>query len=221
MKPIKITIAEDQNLFRQAICMLIESEPGIRLLGEVPNGKLLLELLEASTELPDILIMDMSMPEMDGLELSRALYQKFPQIRIIVLSVHASERLIAEMITSGASAYLVKNCDREELITAIKTTHETGFYMNRQTLLAIQESSRKKNKSMKTLADAPSELTPRETEILLLICQEKSSQEIAETLFLSARTVEGHRINLLLKTGSRNTAGLVLFAVRNQLLQVI
>jgi DNA-binding NarL/FixJ family response regulator len=172
-------------------------------------------------ELPDILLMDMSMPEMDGLELSKILFAIYPTVRIIVLSVHNQERIIATMITAGASAYLFKNCDRQELILAIKTTHQTGFYINRQALLAIQETANMRNKTVRRLEEETNGLTVREKEILTLICQEKSSIEIAESLFLSVRTVEGHRNNILLKTQSRNTAGLVIFAVKHQLIQVM
>ena len=162
----------------------------------------------------------MNMPGMNGIELNEILHAQYPSLKVIVLSVHTQERVIAKMINAGASAYLAKNCNKEELITAIQTVYTTGFYINKQTLIAIQAASAQRNKAIKNL-NAPFDLTSRELEILELICKECGSAEIAEKLFLSVRTVEGHRNSLLLKTQSRNTAGLVLYAIRHQLFEVI
>jgi DNA-binding NarL/FixJ family response regulator len=125
------------------------------------------------------------------------------------------------MIDEGASGYLVKNCDKAELVTAVNTVFSTGFYINNSVLQAIQHASQTRQQAPKNLIGIPVELTAREKEILLLICKELSTPEIAEQLFLSSRTVEGHRNNLLLKTGCKNTAGLVLFAVKYHLYEVV
>lgn len=217
---IKIAIIDDQNIFRQSLSLLINSVPDFELIAEESNAYTLLQTFEKLPQLPDILLMDMNMPEMNGIELNEIICRRFPEVKTIVLSVHAQERLIAKMITSGAASYLLKNCDKEELIAAIRFTYDTGFYINKQVMLAMQQTSRAKKPA--SVFNSPTlDLTSREREILELICKENSSAEIAEKLFLSVRTVEGHRNNLLLKTQSKNTAGLVLFAIRHLLFEVL
>lgn len=217
---IRIAIVDDQNLFRQTLAMLLAGIPDFELVAESANGPDLLKAIALLKDLPDILLMDMNMPGMDGLELNKIIREKYPELKVIVLSVHAQGTLIAKLIQSGASAYLVKNCDREELMLAIKSTFNTGYYMNKQTLIALQENNKISSKSHH-FSTLPINLTERELEVLKLICDQYASAEIAEKLFLSTRTVEGHRNHLLTKTESRNTAGLVLFAIRHQLITLI
>lgn len=215
---IRIAIVDDQNLFRQTLGMLIAGIPNFQLVASASSG---MEILESiGIVLPDILLLDMNMPGMDGVELNKIIREKYPKTKVIVLSAHAQDSLIAKMIISGASAYLVKNCDREELILAIKSTFSTGYYMNKQVLIAIQESNRFSSKPH-LYTNIPVSLTERELEVLKLICDQYASAEIAEKLFISTRTVEGHRNNLLIKTESKNTAGLVLFAIKHQLITII
>lgn len=221
MEKISIAIVDDQNIFRQSLAMLINSIPGFELLADAQSGADFLEILRSLPQLPDIALIDMNMPGMNGIELNEILHREYPQIKVIVLSIHAQERLISKMVAAGASAYLVKNCDKAELIIALNTVYNTGFYMNRQVLIAIQNTSDQRNKPIKAFDSIPFELTNREKQILELICREYASPEIAQKLFLSVRTVEGHRNNLLLKTQSRNTAGLVLFAVKHHLIEIM
>ncbi|QEC77565.1 response regulator transcription factor [Mucilaginibacter ginsenosidivorax] len=221
MEQIRVAIVDDQNIFRQSLAILINSVPNFELVADAGSAAALLEILKTIPSLPQVLLLDMNMPGMNGIELNQLLQQQYPQIKVMVLSVHSQERLIAKMVSAGASAYLFKNCDKEELITAIQTVHHTGFYINRQTLAAIQNAAARRGKSTNVFSTSPFELTNREKEVLELICKEYASSEIAQKLFLSIRTVEGHRNNLLLKTQSRNTAGLVLYAVKHQLIEVI
>jgi DNA-binding NarL/FixJ family response regulator len=220
MTTIRIGLVDDQVLFRQGLSALIRSEPGLSLVLEAGDGLDCLQQLEAMNELPDIILVDMEMPGMDGIELNEHLQKIYPSVRLIVVSVHTTERLIARMIEQGASGYLAKNCDKAELLMAINTVSSTGFYINARVLKAIQNTSSLHHQSMKNMNGIPVELSAREKEILLLICKEYTAGEIATQLFLSARTVEGHRNNLLQKTGRRNTAGLVLFAVKYHLHEV-
>lgn len=220
MDPIRIALVDDQLLFRQAMAMMIENEPDFSLHMQADNGLHCLQQLAAMDDLPDIALVDMEMPEMDGQELTGQLHKNYPSIKVVILSVHSKERLIARMIQSGASGYLFKNCDKQELLLAINTVYNTGFYINPTVLKAIQSVSITGREAVKTGTDIPVDLSKRETEILEMICREKSNAEIAEELFLSIRTVEGHRNNLLQKTGCRNTAGLVLFAVKHHLFEV-
>lgn len=208
-------------LFRQGMAALIGSVDDFSLVLEADNGEDCLSRLEEMATVPDILLMDMEMPGMDGMQLNEILHKRFPSVKVIVVSVHASERLIARMIDNGASGYLVKNCDKSELVTAVNTVYTTGFYINSSVLQAIQHASGNRQQSPKNYLGIPVELTPREKEILQMICRELSTPEIAERLFLSTRTVEGHRNNLLLKSGCKNTAGLVLFAVKHHIYEVV
>jgi DNA-binding NarL/FixJ family response regulator len=139
---------------------------------------------------------------------------------VIVLTIYFRNVFISRVIRNGAAGYLLKNCDKNELINAIHTVVKTGFYLNQLALQAIRNASPEKQNIIRNFNNIPIELTPREKEILLLICQEYSNIEIAHKLFISARTVEGHRNNLIAKVGCRNTAGLVVFAVKHDLIQV-
>lgn len=217
----RIGLADDQLLFRQGLASLIGSITEHELMLESSDGAECLEKLSSLDILPDILLMDMEMPGMNGIELNGVLQKKYPAIRVIVLSVHANERLIARMIESGACGYLVKNCDREELLTAIASVMTTGYYINLNVLKAIQQAGAKKLSRIKNSGHIDIEISEREKEILGLICQEYSNAEIAEKLYISVRTVEGHRNNLLAKTGCKNTAGLVVFALKNQLAGIV
>lgn len=221
MEEIRIAIVDDQNIFRESLSLLIHSVPGFRLIAEAADGFELLDLLSRLSELPHVLLMDMNLPGMNGVELHAQLKTLYPKIRVIVLSVHTQDKLITKMTAEGVAGYLAKNCDKKELTLAIKSTYETGFYINAQVLRAMQETSKRRNKTFNHLNSPPADLSERELQVLQLICKEQSSAEIAEQLFLSIRTVEGHRNNLLLKTQSRNTAGLVLFAIRHQLFEVL
>ncbi len=221
MERISIALIDDQVLFRQGIAALIKSEPVFELVTEADNGNDFLQQLSVMTDYPDIALMDMEMPGMDGIELNRQLRKKYPGIKVIVLSVHAADRLIARMIEAGASGYLVKNCDRVELVNAVKTVIERGFYLNDHVLKAMQQTAGQRKTVIKKVNNIPVLLSEREKEILTLICKEYSNAQIAEKLYISVRTVDGHRNNLLAKTGCANTAGLVVFAIKNHIVDLV
>jgi DNA-binding NarL/FixJ family response regulator len=220
MDEIRLALADDQVLFRQGIAAIINGETGLALVMEADNGNDFLANLKKLELLPDILLMDMEMPGMDGMELNEKLHQQYPSIKVIVLSVHDSERLMARMIQAGACGYLFKNCNKEELVNAIRNVFNNGFYITPPVLKAIQ-SPAANAKGPTNIQSIPIELSEREKEVLLLICEEHSNAEIAEKLFISVRTVDGHRNNLLAKTGCHNTAGLVLFAVKHRIFKVL
>lgn len=217
---ILISLVDDQQLFRNGLASLIRSIPGFTLLSEAENGRVFIDQLESTGQLPHIALIDMEMPVMNGVELNAVLQQQYPAVKVIVLSTYNQERFIAKMIEAGACGYLTKNCEIAELKTAITSTHNNGFYFNQDTLAAMRKSSQYKSGEIKNLSNISIELTARETEILLLLCRELSNIEIGEQLFISSRTVEGHRNKLLSKTGCRNTAGLVIFAIKNNLFRI-
>lgn len=216
---IHIALVDDQVLFRKGIASLIREEPGLTLVMEAGHGEECLSHLTKMDAAPDVALIDMEMPGMDGMQLNDELHRRYPSIKVIVLSVHTGDRLVARMIQSGACGYLFKNCDKDELLNAIRSVHKNGFYITPPVLKALQ-SPAGKGAVTKELS-IPVELTQREKEVLRCICMEMTNGEIAEKLFISSRTVDGHRNNLLLKTGCRNTAGLVLFAVKHRIFELV
>ena len=220
MDNISLALVDDQVLFRQGIASLINSEAGFSLVMEADNGEDFLANLKKMELLPDVVLMDMEMPGMDGMQLNEELHKLYPSIKVIVLSVHDSERLMARMIQAGASGYLFKNCNKEELLNAIRNVFNNGFYITPAVLKAIQ-SPAANARGITNIQSIPIDISPREMEVLKLICGEYSNAEIAEKLFISVRTVDGHRNNLLAKTGCHNTAGLVLFAVKHHIFEVL
>jgi DNA-binding NarL/FixJ family response regulator len=211
---IYVAIAEDQRLFRECLVSLLNGFERIKVNVEAANGKELLESLYTAAPTPQVVLLDLTMPEMNGLETTRQLKKLFPQMKIIILSVHSEERHIVHMVGEGVNGYLVKNSELTEVVHAVKAVHEKGFYFNESMLRAIHSGMAHKHEKS---YNPNSPITAREKEILELICQEHTTQEIAEKLFLSVRTVDGHRNNLLEKTGARNTAGLVIYALRHDL----
>ena len=211
---IHVAIAEDQRLFRECLVSLLNGFERISVNVEAANGKDLLEKLYGAAPTPHVVLLDLTMPEMNGLETTRQLKKLFPEMKIVILSVHSEERHIVHMVGEGVNGYLVKNSELSEVVMAVQAVHEKGFYFNESVLRAIHSGMASKHEKS---YNPNSPLTTREKEILALICEEHTTQEIAEKLFLSVRTVDGHRNNLLEKTGARNTAGLVIYAVRHDL----
>ncbi|RED18886.1 LuxR family two component transcriptional regulator [Flavobacterium cutihirudinis] len=212
---IKIALVDDEVLFRKGIAFLLQREDNIEILFEASDGEELISNLEKIEVKPDIIIMDLKMPVLNGVEATRIIRKSYPDIKIIALTSYDTKSFIANMIQVGAVAYLIKNTTPKDLIHTINEVAKKGFYYNENVLKIIQEtivSSKNSKGQLET-----SFLSPREIEILQLICLQKTTTEIAEHLFLSPRTVEGHRNNLLLKTESRNIAGLVVYAIQNEI----
>lgn len=212
---IKIALVDDEVLFRKGIAFLLQREDNIEIIFEASNGEELVNKLLENEVKPDIIIMDLKMPVLNGVEATKIIRKSFPEIKIIALTSYDSKSFIANMIQVGAVAYLIKNTTPKDLIKTINEVNKKGFYYSESVLKTVQEtivSSKNSKGNLET-----SFLSPREIEILQLICLQKTTSEIAEHLFLSPRTVEGHRNNLLLKTESRNIAGLVVYAIQNEI----
>lgn len=219
---IKIGLVEDQLLFRTGIKAILSSWDDLEVVFESGDGYSVIEKLNATTSVPDVMLVDLSLPpngtkDYSGEHLTLDLCEHFPQIRIIILSVHRDENYMARLIETGAHGYLVKDSDPQEVYEAINSVHSKGSYINELTLKAIQRNLGKKSKPLQPVTD----LTKREVEILQLTCQQYTAEEIANKLFISVKTVNGHRNNLLQKTGSRNVTGLVLYAVKNRLVDLV
>lgn len=218
MATINIAIADDELLFRSGISFILQREPDIKVIFEAGNGNELLEYLRATEELPDIIMMDLKMPELNGVEASKIINDEFADIKIIALTSYDSKLFIANMINVGAAAYLVKNTSPDVLLFTIREVANKGYYYNDEVLTIIKDNLNVLKESKFSFDSEP--LTNREREIIRLICLQYSTKEIADMLFINYRTVEGHRNNLLLKTQSKNMAGLVLYSLRKDILNL-
>lgn len=216
---IHLALADDEALFRKGMKLLLEDYEGISVVLEAQDGAQLLELLHQVTRLPDVLLLDMKMPNMNGVDTAKALQEKFPGIKIIVLSTYFSKAFIVNMIELGAGAYLPKNATPDEVVATIREVYTNGFSYNQAVLEVIRDNMTQKSKPKMPLSFGV-EITSREKEILQLICEEYTTGEIAEKLFISPRTVDGHRNNLLEKLGCKNVAGLVVYAIQHQLVKI-
>lgn len=211
---LKVYIADDHTIFRKAMVSLLQSFPRIGTVKDAENGRELLNLVKE--EEPHIVLLDLQMPIMDGSETCENLYNKYPDVRVIVLSMHDSERYIQHMMDLGARAFLFKNVEPDELEEAIYSVADKDFYHNELIASILRKSLREKHNLKKP--DFKQELTEREREILLLICQEYSTKEISSRLSLSDRTVENHRAKIMEKTGVKNIMGIVRYAYEQGLL---
>jgi DNA-binding NarL/FixJ family response regulator len=210
----KVLLVDDHKLFRKGLRMLIDTLNRFEVSGEASNGVEFLNLIEVS--LPDVVMLDIAMPEMDGIEAARLALLKYPDLKIITLSMFGEQDYYFKMVDAGVKGFLLKNSDFTEVRMALETVVEGGNYFSRELLMNLVNS----------LKNSPEELTPdsplsdREKEIILLICKGMSTQEIADSLCLSKRTVDSHRANILLKTGCRNTASLVVYAIKEKLVEL-
>ncbi len=218
MSPIKVAITDDQVLFRRGMASIINTFEGIAIVLEADNGRVLLDTLQTAEVLPDVVLLDLSMPELNGIETTKILHVKYPSIKIIILSVYGEDRFVTHLMELGVNAYLFKNVEPEEVERAIHTVVEKDFYFNEAFLNAMKNRLSNKRQKILLTDNIASTLTSREIEVLTLICKQKTAQEIADQLFISVRTVDGHRNNLLEKTAARNSAGLVLFAIKHRLI---
>lgn len=220
MNSIKLALADDELLFRQGVKAILESEESIDILFDAENGEHLIQQLRDSEVLPDIVITDLKMPELNGVEVTKLIRKEFPDIKVIALTSYFSKPFILNMISIGAVAYLAKNSTPALMIKTISEVSQKGFYYDEQVMQYIHESIvNPSDKKVKSNFDT-NYFTKREIEVLELICKQYTTNDIAESLFISPRTVEGHRNNLLLKTESKNVAGLVIYALKNKMVSL-
>lgn len=208
--PIRLALVDDQKLFRGGLRMILSDREDFDVVFEASNGKQFFERL--AFEPVDVVILDVEMPVMDGIETLTILKDKFPDIHVIMLTMHDSERLINHLMQLGASGFLLKDENPEVVRTAVERVSQEGIFFRDYVSKALLKGGRQKPDSSKY---GGPDITGRELQVLTLICQEFTSKEIAEKLFISSRTVEGHRRSLQDKTGARNIVGLVLYAVKN------
>ena len=211
---LRILIADDHGVMRAGLRALLEDEAGIEVVGEASNGEDVIAL--TSELLPDIVLMDIGMPGIDGIEATRRIKSMFDQIHVLVLSVYEDESLLKEAIRAGAAGYIIKRAAEDELIAAIKAVSRGDLYIHPAiTRFLFQEHAPTPNMANEGLET----LTPREIEIMGYLARGYTNRHIAETLFISIRTVESHRANVLGKLGLRNRVDLVEFARKYGLME--
>lgn len=210
-KGIHLLMADDHEIFRDGFKLMLTKYPDIVLVGEAENGKELLELTQKLQ--PDVIITDIKMPVMDGIEAAKKISELFPDIGIIGLSMFDEDDLIVDMLEAGAKGYLIKNAGKEQITEAIRTVYNNDPYYCKTTSHKLTSMiARSRFNPYKKAAKV--EFSEREIEIIDLICNELTNKEISDKLFISIRTVEGHRLKILEKMNVKNTVGLVVYAIK-------
>lgn len=213
-KEIKIVIADDHELFRDGLALMIKKVSDFVLVGQAENGNKLLEVLESTKA--DVVLTDIKMPELDGIQATRIITRNFPNTKVIALSMFDEDNMVAEMFDAGAKGYLLKNADKIELIQAVKTVHNNDSYFSEKISKQLVKLIVKNKASSVTTKDH--HLTEREIEIIKLICKQYTTQQIAEILCLSYKTVENYRLKIQQKMDVRNTAGIVVYALTKDII---
>ncbi|WP_336375869.1 response regulator transcription factor [Altibacter sp. HG106] len=217
---IRVVIADDEELFRVGLAHILARDEEIDVMHQATNGIELLDFLATANPLPDVVITDIKMPGLNGVEATKKMNELYQEIGIIACTTYNTKPFIRNMIDVGASAYLVKNSPPDKVLHTIKQVFYNGFYYDNEVMAILNKKYADKKTQDKSVFDEDF-LTDRETEVLELICKQFKTAEIAKKLFISPRTVEVHRKNLLQKTGVRNIAGLVIFAIQNELIPPI
>ncbi len=200
MSRIKIIVADDHQLFREGIISLLSKDNSLEIIGEAANGEELYAILDQKE--PHVVLIDITMPETNGLEIIKHAKSKYPNVKFIVLTMHAEGQYVVKAVRNGAFGYLIKNADEQELLAAITEVASGRKHFN-------SEISQLMIGNMASDEDSDKKLSERELEVLQLVSEGKTTKEIAENLFVSARTVETHRVNMMKKLNVQNTAELI------------
>lgn len=213
---IRLIIADDHEIFRDGLALMLSRQKDIILCEQAANGKELVEFTALHN--PDVIITDIKMPILDGVQASKLILSRQPDVKIIALSMFDEETLIVDMLEAGAKGYLLKNADKQEILDAIETVYEDKTYYCHHTSARLTNMIVKSNFNPYKKKE-PVSFNERETEIIKLICQQNSSKEISDKLFLSSRTVEGYRTKILEKMNAKNTVGVVVYALKHNLVE--
>ncbi len=214
MDVIKVAIADDHKIFRKGVVLSLRMYTNLKFVLEAENGD---ELLNGIPEAePDVILMDLRMPGKDGIEATKVISKLYPHIKVVILSMYEDERFIYHLMENGANGYLLKNAEPQEIRKAIVDVYEKGYYLNNFVNRILLKRAHAKQKIAPSLSNEIS-LSDRERDVLKYICMEFTAQEIAQKMDISPRTVEAIKDRLMERFGSKNTAGLVFFAVKNNL----
>lgn len=218
-KKISVFLVDDHDIFRDGVKLLLSSENVAEVVAEARNGKEFLENLGKTN--PDIVLMDIAMPEMDGIEASRLALEKNPNLKILALTMYGDEKYYYQMIQTGIQGFVLKSSGISELTRAISEVYAGGNYFSNEILYKIIKNvNQNKAEENNPETNPPAKLTNREIDVIKLIVSGLSNEEIAEKLTVSVSTVKSHRSSLLAKTSSRNTASLVMYAIKNKIVDL-
>lgn len=217
MTQCSILLVDDHQLFRAGLRLLLSSREGYSIVAEAANGREMIEYLEGNKEqLPDIILLDIAMPLMDGIEAAKIALEKFPTLKIITLSLYGEEDYYFTLVSYGVKGFLLKNSSINEVSAAIDGVLSNGTYFSKELLTSLVNNSNQDD----FVPDMGCVLSDREREIMTLICRGMTTNEIADLLYISRRTVDTHRANILEKTSAKNTANLVVYAIKHNLIEI-
>jgi DNA-binding NarL/FixJ family response regulator len=217
MSRLHLLIVDDHEVVRRGLRVLIESHPGWEVCGEAVSGR---EAVEKAKKLtPDVVVMDLAMPELNGLEATRQILKAAPRTRVLILTMHESEQLVREVLEAGAQGYVLKSDAGRDLVAAIEALSQHKVFFTSSVARIVLEGYRKMGSQADRLGEPTLLLSPREREIIQLLAEGKSNNEVAEVLYISAKTVETHRAHIMEKLNLHSITELVRYAIRNKIVE--
>ncbi len=216
MKQITVVIVDDHSIFRKGLIVQLNEIPGIKVMGEASTGKEFIDFF--LTQTPDIVFMDINMPEMDGITATKIISKENPAIKVIAISTYGEEEFLQNMLDAGAKGFLLKNIEIEDIAKAIKAVMEGKSYFSNELLSILTSKFTHKPSDLDSNIEV--RFSKREVEVLQFVCDGLTNNEIGDILCISSRTVDGHRANLINKIGAKNTVGLVTYAIKNKLVKI-
>jgi DNA-binding NarL/FixJ family response regulator len=219
MKKIKILFADDHAIVRDGLRLLFKSDPLFTIVGEAANGTEALELV--AKHKPDVAVLDISMPNLNGIEATKIIKEKYSATKVLILTIHENEEYIQQMILAGADGYVVKNAEKKEIFEGVRTVaNNETFFSPSVSKVLLEGLIKRTRKKEEPESDTYNKLTRREMEILRMIAEGFTSKQISQKLFLSVSTINSHRMNMMKKLGIHDTASLVRFAIQKNLIDI-